>query len=493
MLQELRQKAWRQVSHTFPERQIYIRSDGRVQFFAFDPMMQAICAGAGALILGWVAFTSVNVIFKDRIIAAKERHFVEMQTAYEARIADLQISYDELNGALATAEDKFESVANEFETKQKALASLIGRKQALEASLGIGAGRSAAQIASAKPVQTAAAKPVYLGVNMGLGGIIDELIPNIARSLTPTPAGIGPLRALPPFTSLPSSPRESTPAAAAATAAASPASLERTTFLDGAVRRIGALFGRKPSVTDADNVALRHIAENENRIARLDDENPVMLSEAKQTVDSEVTRLTKILRNTGIDPKKMTRIAGTEGQGGPLVPLRPSQIETPDQNFNAGVVGTMNSLAALDSVVGSLQSVPLTTPLQDAPITSGFGGRSDPFTENFAYHSGIDFSGPKGIDVRVTAPGVVAFAGRLGDYGNMVEVDHGNGIRTRYGHLMKVDVPVGAKLDKGDVVGELGSTGRSTGPHVHYEVWYDNTVRDPQRFIKAGRDVLKGQ
>src|SRR5262249_40813665 len=99
MLQALRQKGWSGGGRAIPERQIYIRSDGRVQFFAFDPMMQAICAGTGIVLLGWVAFASVNVIFKDRIIEAREQHFIAMQQAYESRIADLQISYDELNGA----------------------------------------------------------------------------------------------------------------------------------------------------------------------------------------------------------------------------------------------------------------------------------------------------------------------------------------------------------------------------------------------------------
>ena len=83
------------------------------------------------------------------------------------------------------------------------------------------------------------------------------------------------------------------------------------------------------------------------------------------------------------------------------------------------------------------------------------------------------------------------FAGSRGDYGNTVEIDHGYGIRTRYGHLAKIVAVAGTEIDKGSVIGRLGSTGRSTGPHVHYEVWYDRAVRDPEKFIKAGRDVLK--
>src|SRR6185295_6402678 len=106
-------------SATFPERQIYIRSDGRVQFFTFGPLMQAILAGISLLFLGWVAFTSVNVIFKDRIIASKESHYRQMQSSYETRIADLQVSYDELNNSLVAATDRFENAADQFESKNQ--------------------------------------------------------------------------------------------------------------------------------------------------------------------------------------------------------------------------------------------------------------------------------------------------------------------------------------------------------------------------------------
>ena len=145
----------------------------------------------------------------------------------------------------------------------------------------------------------------------------------------------------------------------------------------------------------------------------------------------------------------------------------------------------------LDDVVAALRAVPLIAPAELGSVSSGFGARVDPFNEELAFHSGIDFSGPLGADVRVTAPGVVVFAGPRGAYGNTVEVDHGYGIRTRYGHLSKILVQVGTRLDTGAVIGRLGSTGRSTGPHVHYEVWYDNAVRNPGNFIKAGHYVFQ--
>src|ERR1019366_399389 len=126
------ERAWTWIHVTFPERQIYIRSDGRVQFFTFGPSLQATLAGLALIFLGWVAFSTVNVVFKDRIIAAKDNRFQQMQSAYENRLADLQISYDELNGALVTAEDKFKSTADALTAKQNAIGKFLNRKDQVE-------------------------------------------------------------------------------------------------------------------------------------------------------------------------------------------------------------------------------------------------------------------------------------------------------------------------------------------------------------------------
>src|ERR1700722_13467585 len=128
MVEPLIERAWAWLHETFPERQIYIRSDGRVQFFTFGPSLQATLAGLTLIFLGWVAFASVNVIFKDRIIAAKDHRYQQMQGTYENRVADLQLSYDELNNALISAEDRFKATADEVEAKQKSVAKLLGDK-----------------------------------------------------------------------------------------------------------------------------------------------------------------------------------------------------------------------------------------------------------------------------------------------------------------------------------------------------------------------------
>ena len=178
--------------------------------------------------------------------------------------------------------------------------------------------------------------------------------------------------------------------------------------------------------------------------------------------------------------------------GGPLIPL-PSGAISNDQVFDDHVTGVVAALDDLRNVVTAMRAVPISQPVYGPEFeqTSGFGARVDPFTRHFAFHAGLDWAGPWGSIVHSTAPGTVVFAGSRGGYGNTVEIDHGYGFKTRYGHLRSILVQVGQRVVKGSAVGRLGSTGRSTGPHVHYEVWFDNTVRDPSRFLRAGRYVLE--
>jgi murein DD-endopeptidase MepM/ murein hydrolase activator NlpD len=118
--------------------------------------------------------------------------------------------------------------------------------------------------------------------------------------------------------------------------------------------------------------------------------------------------------------------------------------------------------------------------------TSNFGMRIDPFLNSPAMHTGLDFRGSTGEPIRATAAGKVTQAGWNGGYGKLVEVDHGNGFATRYGHLSDIEVTVGQTIRIGQVVGRLGSTGRSTGPHLHYETRIDGDAVDPQKFLRAG-------
>ena len=176
---------------------------------------------------------------------------------------------------------------------------------------------------------------------------------------------------------------------------------------------------------------------------------------------------------------------GKQDVGGPLIAVDGAAA------FDTKVKELDEALNQLDALKKEARSYPIANPAPGRPISSGFGVRKDPLLGTPALHSGIDFRAQLGSNALVTAPGVVVKAGWNGGYGRMVEVDHGNGFSTRYGHLSRIDVKVGDHLVRGGVVGEVGSSGRSTGPHLHYEVRRNGDAIDPLAFLKAGTKVGK--
>jgi len=163
----------------------------------------------------------------------------------------------------------------------------------------------------------------------------------------------------------------------------------------------------------------------------------------------------------------------------------------PDGNmdFNDLTEDLDEALDVLDGLKEKISSLPIANPLPGATISSTFGTRVDPFHKSKAFHSGIDFKATSGTPVKASGVGKVIMAGRNGGYGLMVEIDHGNGLTSRYAHLSRISVNVGDMVTTGQTVGKVGSTGRSTGPHLHYEVRRDDQANNPARFLKAGTTI----
>ena len=159
--------------------------------------------------------------------------------------------------------------------------------------------------------------------------------------------------------------------------------------------------------------------------------------------------------------------------------------------FEAMADRVQTSLVILDRLRRSAASLPFNRPVVgDIDLTSGFGIRMDPFTRGPAMHTGLDFRAEAGTPVRATGAGRVISADHAGGYGNMVEVDHGNAVSTRYAHLSSLAVIPGQFVAAGAILGRAGSTGRSTGPHLHYETRVDGDAVDPQRFLRAGATLF---
>ena len=197
--------------------------------------------------------------------------------------------------------------------------------------------------------------------------------------------------------------------------------------------------------------------------------------------------LAAMIAGDEIDPAVLKRIASSsaEGVGGPLEPVGGS-----DATFKQ----LFTSWKKLDSISQGAIAVPSEKPVRTANFTSGYGVRSDPFRHSAAMHAGIDLAGPVGTAIYATADGVVADAGyNKGGYGNLVKIDHGRGIETRYGHLSAILVSPGQRVVRGQQIARMGSTGRSTGSHLHYEVRIDGRAVNPIPFMKSTDYLLAMQ
>jgi murein DD-endopeptidase MepM/ murein hydrolase activator NlpD len=190
----------------------------------------------------------------------------------------------------------------------------------------------------------------------------------------------------------------------------------------------------------------------------------------------------------GLNPAAIVRSAAT-GRGGPLIPYkgRMGKAKALGPSF-AALEGALFRMEVLER---TLVAVPSGNPADVLMMSSGFGYRSDPFTGGAAMHSGLDFRGPIGTPILAAAPGRVSFVGQKSGYGNVVEVDHGQGIMTRYAHLSGFTSKVGAQVTAGEQIAKMGSTGRSTGSHLHFEVRLNGVAVNPRRFLEAKADVLE--
>ena len=236
--------------------------------------------------------------------------------------------------------------------------------------------------------------------------------------------------------------------------------------------------GARRAGKDADiNAKLSRV---EASLDRLDHRQALGLAQLQERYEGKARRLRGVLVDLGL------KLGGPApaGSGGPFVPIK---LPGEGNSFERAVARVKIARTQAEHLTRTLLRVPLRKPVNgEIDLSSTFGVRVDPFLHVAAMHTGLDFRGDAGDPIHATAAGTVVGAGWSGGYGRMVEIDHGNGLSTRYGHLSQIDVKVGDEIRIGQVIGRMGSTGRSTGPHLHYETRIDGDAVDPQKFLHAG-------
>jgi murein DD-endopeptidase MepM/ murein hydrolase activator NlpD len=222
----------------------------------------------------------------------------------------------------------------------------------------------------------------------------------------------------------------------------------------------------------------------EASLDRVDKRQSATLAQLDDRYENKARQIRGVLSQIGV------KVDATAAVGGPFVPVK---LPAESEGFERALLRVNLARADANRLNNALITVPVRKPVAgEIDETSPFGVRMDPFVHEAAMHTGIDFRGDIGEPIHATAAGTVSIAGWTGGYGKMVEINHGGGLATRYGHMSEIDVSVGDTVRIGQVIGKLGSTGRSTGPHVHYETRVDGEPVNPQKFLDAGEKLFGG-
>lgn len=266
----------------------------------------------------------------------------------------------------------------------------------------------------------------------------------------------------------------------------------RQDFIEEMVDSLPADAKKDETVSDSSDEAAKTISKvsaaipEAGALARIEARQLAFVEKLTRYADRRATRAADAIRKLGLDPRRMLS-ASNDAQGGPLELAATESDGSLDPRFERLGI----SLARMEALERGLEGIPQVLPASLSMISSGFGYRRDPFTGHGAMHAGLDFRGPIGSPIYAAAKGRISFAGVKSGYGNCIEISHGNGLITRYAHMSAFRTKLGQKVAAGDVIGAIGSTGRSTGPHLHFEVRINGRAVNPRPFLEAAPHVLE--
>lgn len=435
-------------ARVFPEREIYVRSEGTVRYLTLTPGLQFGATLAAISLLVWATFATVSSYVSDTEVASRDQALIEVKEAYTARVVKLQQRYKRLEAELEDSERRFDEVMRRLSGKHGQLENQAGVEVALQGRLEASRRRLQEVTEQRDDALTKLEELRYRGLEMERG--LAE-----ARRLAE----------------------------------------QRRASLDEFVQTLDE------TTTERDDARLKaqelatEVASLESNVEDIRRHQAQVMAQLEEATRTSIGELERILKKTGVNVDALVQEIerSYRGEGGPFVPIA-FRIPEAAEGFplnDASVSGALADLQYVNSLRILAEKVPLARPLKDPyRVTSGFGKRRHPVTGRWSMHNGYDMAAPKGTAVYTTLEGRVTFAGVQRGYGKVVRIQHSLGFETRYPHLSAIHVKTGDRVERGALVGEVGSTGRSTGNHLHYEIRLNKRPYNPRKFIEAGDNVF---
>ncbi|PRX31893.1 Murein DD-endopeptidase MepM and murein hydrolase activator NlpD, contain LysM domain [Meinhardsimonia xiamenensis] len=417
----------------FPERRVFVRSDSETRFIRLTPAAQAIALTGSVLLVGWTILASA-IVFMDSIGSGSLREQAERERLlYEERLNRLSQERDRRAEEARLAQERFNTALAQVSRMQSALLASEDRREELERGI------EAVQVTLRRTIAER-----------------DEARRKLAALQAPKP-------------------REGLPAE------------DFATTVDFLTAALGQAAEERDMMALMAEAARQEIARLEEERRLIDARNDRIFEQLEDAVALSLVPLDKMFRSAGLPTEDILRQlkATHSGQGGPLTPLvlstKGSEVDPDSMRANA----ILEQLDRLNLYRIAAEKVPFAIPLRSAfRYTSGFGMRWG------RPHKGTDFAAAYGTPIYATADGVVTHAGWASGYGRLVKIQHEFGVETRYAHLSSIAVRVGQRVSRGDRIGAMGNSGRSTGTHLHYEVRINGEAVNPMVYIKAANDVF---
>ena len=467
----------------YPSHYSVILSRGeRARTFRFRPsVLVGVLSSVPVLALGCLVLTFLFV-FRDDLLASLMTRQAEMQYAYEDQLASMRTQIERMKSRELLSEQAYEGRLHDLFQRQAQLET----RASLVASLAQRAGLVADVTGDIpRPSRKADNVPKAASQEAPANPLLSSRFSGSAASLPQDAMSFAPVTTKQPF----GEPKPHPDAMELRLSPRAEPNEQAPPHRQSALEVVPA--DRESAETSLDATLPARLTVATSALDRIEGKQVETLAQLRAPIAAAAERLRIALAETGLSPDRLIPpSSGTKEapQGGPFVPVQFGSDSSP---FAREFARMREAVLATDRLRRVISYVPLRKPLPgDLEVTSGFGVRIDPFLGRPAMHTGIDLRDDYGAPVRATASGRVVTAERTGGYGNMVEIDHGNGIATRYGHLSSISVHAGEAIDTGAVIGRIGSTGRATGPHLHYEVRLDDEAVDPSRFLRAAGKLV---
>ncbi|MGY6411444.1 MAG: DUF5930 domain-containing protein [Alkalilacustris sp.] len=428
-----------------PEKRLYLRSEGDTRYIRLTPVAQLAAVTGTALVICWTVVVTAIFLMDSIGAGALRDQAAREQALYEQRLNEMAQERDRRAEEALMAQERFTVALEKVSQMQSALLASEERRKEMETGITVIQAtlrRTMAERDAARRELAAQAE-----AQMAEGRSPERRAEDMQDTLE---------------------------------------------FLLTALEETAA---QRDAIADAAEQARREVDHLTLEARLREDRNELVFSRLEEAVNVAMLPLERVFRDAGLQPERILDQVRS-AHAGPADRLRPISISTrgalePDpeeQRVNDILVG----LDRINLFRIAAERTPFAEPVnaRNVRFTSGFGTRRDPKTGRTRMHNGVDFAGPRGTPIRATADGVVQHAGWRGGFGNTVIIRHAFGIETLYAHLHSIDVRPGQRVSRGDRIGGMGTTGRSTGVHLHYEVHLNGRPIDPMTYIRAARNVF---